>query len=141
MNLILTHISKDHDGVFGILTDEVGQEIAMCLEHAYDAGLGNGSYTAKLNPGVYKCVRGTHKLHDGIPFETFEIEGVTGHDNILFHVGNYNTDSEGCVLLGRRIVANPDKPTENMITSSRNTFLKFMDLQRNVNEFTLTVKG
>lgn len=141
MNLILTRNLFQPDGIFGELQDETGTQVAVTLEHAYDAGHGDGSYAPKLQPGTYLCRRGPHQLHGMTePFITFEITGVVGHTNILFHWGNYNKDSEGCVLLGRRIVPNPDAPSDLMITSSRNTFLKFLDLQRDLDSFTLTVK-
>lgn len=138
MNLKLTRVVFDSHGIFGTLTDHDDIAIAVTLEHSYDAKLGNGSYAPKLPNGEYKCLRGTHQLHNAPPFETFEITGVPGHTGILFHAGNFNEDSEGCVLLGRRIVPNPSGDGD-MITSSKNSFLKFMDLQDGINEFTLTV--
>lgn len=140
MKLTLIRTSLGHDGIFGLLQDEARTQIAVTLEHAYDSGNGDGSYAPKLQPGEYTCVRGPHRLHGMTnSFETFEIEGVKGHDNILFHWGNYNKDSEGCVLLGRRIVPNPDAPAENMITSSKNTFQKFLDIVSGLDRFTLVV--
>ncbi len=139
MDLTLIRTDKREDGVFGILATSL-DTVALTLEHSYDAQLGDGSYTAKLQPGTYRCVRGMHRLHNMTEdFETFEITGVTGHTNILFHWGNFNDDSEGCVLLGRNRIPST-KGDGDMITSSRNTFNKFMDLQKNVSEFTLTVK-
>jgi hypothetical protein len=70
------------------------------------------------------------------PFITFEITGVPGHTGILFHMGNYNQDSDGCVLLGESTVPDPD-PT--MITSSVLTFNQFMGSQTGVDTFQLTV--
>lgn len=142
MNLTLNRSEKREDGIFGILRDEARKQVAVTLEHAYDSGNGDGSYTAKIPDGTYTCVRSMHRLHGMTDdFETFEITNVPGHTNILFHWGNYNSDSDGCVLLGRRIL--PDTrsiATGNMISSSRNTFNAFMDLQKGLNQFTLTVK-
>lgn len=70
-------------------------------------------------------------------FQTFEIMDVPGHDNILFHWGNYNKDSEGCVLLGKAEVSQANG--QHMITSSKETFDIFMKYLAGVNEFTLTV--
>lgn len=137
MTLKLYRSLYEADGVFGYLTGDNNELIACTLEHAYDSGEGNGSFKPKLINGTYKCVRGQHKLHGmDHTFETFEITGVPGHSGILFHVGNLNKDSEGCVLLG-------DTQTRvksvTSISHSRITFEKFMDLQKNVNEFTLIV--
>jgi hypothetical protein len=136
MDLILNRNDKGANGVFGTLSylqDGNEVEIAATLEHAYDSGLGNGSFISKIPDGEFSCVRGQHRLatmtHD---FTTFEITGVTGHSNILFHPGNTEKDSEGCVLLGSARVG-------DAVINSRVTFEKFMTLQNNINEFKLKV--
>lgn len=125
------------DGVFGqLFREDSGLQIAVTLERSYDSGNGDGSYTSKIPNGTYECVRGSHRLHNmRQPFITFEIEGVKGHDNILFHVGNYNDDSEGCVLIGHGYGGDP-----RMIYESRRTFTTFMNLQYGVDKFTLVVE-
>lgn len=136
MNLRLKRNDRRDDGTFGQLFDDKGKQIAVTLEHSFDAGHGVGSYAPKLPNGIYKCVRGMHKLdHSPAPFETFEITGVPGHSGILFHVGNYNKDSDGCVLLGLGYGGDP-----RMIYQSKMTFDSFMNLQHNVNEFILEVE-
>lgn len=131
------------DGIFGRLLDKDSNEVAVTLEHAYERNLATPPseagkiYMPKLGKGTYRCERGEHQLANGPKFITFEIMGVPGHYGILFHAGNYNADSSGCVLLGRRIA--PMANGDEMITSSKNTFLKFMDLVKDVNEFTLIV--
>lgn len=137
MDLKLKRTDRREDGVFGqLLRQDTGQQIAVSLEHAYDSGHGDGSYTSKIPNGEYKCVRGMHKLHNmRQPFETFEITGVKGHINILFHVGNWNNDSEGCVLVGSGYGGDP-----RMLYESRRAFKKLMDLQYGVDTFTLVVE-
>lgn len=145
MNLILQRASKEPDGIFGTLASEDSGFNCVTLEHAYDAGSGDGSYTAKLAAGSYTCLRGLHIL-EGMTkqFETFQVLGVPIFQgkpvtNILLHVGNFQEDSHGCILLGRRIAPRDLPETGNMITSSKNTFLAFMDLQKDVASFILTV--
>ena len=127
MDLTLTRKLYSKDGVFGELTDESGKLVAVTLEHAYDL-------MPKVPAGTYACKRGPHRLasmeHD---FTTFEIEGVPDHSKILFHVGNYNHDSQGCVLLGHQRV-------DKMVTESKLAFARFMELQTGVNTFHLIVK-
>lgn len=138
MNLSLKRDIATEQGVFGTLTSEDGSFTCRTLEHAYDSGDGNGSYAPKVLPGVYLCVRGRHQLaHMDKPFTTFEITKVPGHTNILFHKGNYNNDSEGCVLLGTGVYPSENAPT--MLTSSSPVFNKFLMLQNGINQFTLTV--
>lgn len=138
MDLILIRTQRRDDGIFGELYDVRMNQIAVTLEHAYDAQLGDGSYTSKLKAGTYICQYGMHTLHSSpLPFPTFEITGVAGHTNILFHVGNYNKDSDGCVLLGKYT---QDANGHQMIGLSRSTFGRFMGLQEGVDKFILTVK-
>ncbi len=134
MELKLERSQFREDGIFGQLFDEKGAELAVTLEHAYPDG---GDFWPKLPDGEYKCRRGTHKLPNAaLPFETFEILGVPGHRGILFHVGNYNRDSDGCVLVGRYVI-----PIGNSqaISASRLVFEDFMDFLDGVNEFSLKV--
>ncbi len=132
----LTRLQFRPDGIFGELHDDKGTLLAYTLEHAYKLAL--GGWLPKLPNGKFICIRGTHKLHNNIPFETFEITGVKGHDNILFHAGNFNKDSEGCVLLGNSIVSQQNG-TE-MVVNSKVTFNKFMGGLVGVKEFMLTVE-
>lgn len=131
MDLTLVRTDYRQDGIFGKLLDAKGRAIAFSLEHAYADG---NSWGAKIPKGTYVCKRGTHRLHGMTQdFTTFEITGVSGHSNLLFHWGNYSKDSEGCILVGASNV-------KNMITDSRVTFAKLMELQDGSDQFQLTVK-
>ena len=130
MDLKLNRIDYKADGILSELIAGSVRIVAHTLEHSYDG-------KPKLQPGVYKCVRGTHKLHDGIAFETFEVTGVEGHSGILFHVGNWNKDSDGCILVGDAISASKQG---TLVTNSRVIFHEFMALQAGVDSFMLTVR-
>jgi hypothetical protein len=133
MNLTLTRLQFREDGIFSRLDQEGGAPFCVTLEHSF--GL-----KPKIPAGSYACVRGTHSLPDAVHFhglfETFEITEVPGHTGLLFHPGNFQSDSEGCVLLGEEIVAGR---TGQMITNSDATFERFMALQEGVQTFQLTV--
>jgi hypothetical protein len=118
------------DGIFSELCDNKGNILAHTLEHSYDS-------KPKLYDGTFTCVRGTHRLHNNIPFETFEITGVSGHSGILFHIGNWNKDSDGCVLLGSGIAQSSQG---QMVTGSIQAFHEFMKLLEEQNSFTLLVQ-
>jgi hypothetical protein len=137
MNLSIKNKIFEADGIFGLIFDDQGNKLASTLQHAYDSGQGNGTFVPKIPDGVFTCIRGNHRLESmNEDFETFEITGVTGHTNILFHWGNYNRDSSGCVLLGSGM-ANINGT--NMLLHSKDTFDRFMKIQDGVNTFTLTV--
>lgn len=139
MNLILTRQQAYANGIFGFLKDEDDNQVAVTLEHAYS--LSNGGYGPKLAVGTYVCKRGTHQLHGmAAPFTTFEITEVPDFlglpvTGVLFHCGNFNRDSEGCVLLGML-----DAQNLSGIVGSREDFGRFMALQEGCDLFTLVVR-
>lgn len=137
MDMVLRRLSPRQDGILGELqSDDITSFKCATLEHAYTDE--QGSWLPKVTEGFYKCVRGLHSLKGSPhPFETFEIVGVSGHKGILFHVGNFNNDSDGCVLLGERI-AIPEHGTL-MIGDSKKTFERFMLVQQGRETFNLTV--
>ncbi len=133
MNLILRRTRYCADGIFGELLDAAdGCIFLRTLEHSYASE--DGAFSAKLPLGTYTCVRGQHQL-EGMskPFETFEVTGVPGHTGILFHTGNYNADSAGCILLGKGELT-------KMITDSRAAFISFLRLMDGLDTFQLTVE-
>ena len=118
------------DGIFSELRDKDNNLVANTLEHSYNK-------KPKIPNGVWKCVRGPHRLHGMTKdFITFEITGISGHTNLLFHWGNYNKDSEGCVLVGENVAKAGDI---EMVTNSKVTFAKFMASLEGVDEFDLLV--
>ena len=121
MMIHLKRNSFTKDGVFGQFLDDSGVHICYTLEHAYPQP--NGGYTPKLQEGVYTCVYGSHMLHSGA-IDTFEITGVAGHQGILIHYGNFNNDSEGCVLVGQEILT---QGGTNYVSNSRNTWRDLMN--------------
>lgn len=136
MNLILTRKEFREDGIFSELMDESGNLVAVTLDHAYPM---DGSFQPKIHLGKFICRRGLHRLENMTQdFETFEITGIEGHSNILFHVGNFNKDSSGCLLLGTSFGQNGAKGAK-MILCSRVAFGQFMKLQEGADEFELLV--
>jgi uncharacterized protein DUF5675 len=135
MNLTLKREVYGANGIFGSLFSIDNSILLFTLEHAYDDG---GEFVPKIPIGTYECVRGIHQLEPTSinpkpqPFSTFEITGVVGHTNLLFHTGNFNEDSAGCVLVatGRN---------EHMLTNSREGFERFMDAQTGCDSFELIV--
>ncbi|TSA53230.1 MAG: hypothetical protein D4R44_04045 [Actinobacteria bacterium] len=130
MLLRRTHFNSD--GILGVLLDAYNDQLAVTLEHSYEG-------KPKLPAGVYQCQRGMHRLHTNPnqSFETFEVLKVPGHDGILFHAGNWQKDSDGCILLGR-VCTNSSEGC--MITQSQVTFARFMEEMAGIDSFELTVE-
>jgi len=135
MDLKLERIDHSMMGIFGKLLDSSDGLVAVTLEHAYLNS--DGEFYAKIPVGSWKCVRGLHRL-DGMlnDFETFEITGIPNRSGLLFHKGNFNADSEGCVLLGEEIMLINQ---ERAVSKSKLAFNKFMSLQDGLDSFLLTV--
>lgn len=138
MDLALVRSSARPDGIFSQVLTEADHEVCMTLEHAYEV---DGSWLPKIYPGSFECVRGLHRLHGmDHDFETFEVTGIVGHSKLLFHWGNLNKDSEGCILTGDAVAEYAaGAPFAEMITNSRVAFARLMDLQRDVGHFLLKV--
>lgn len=126
MKLTLKRYGYTKEGIFGFLLDDQNNILFYTLEHAYLQS--DGTYAPKIPVGNYTCKRGTYPKNG----ETFEVMDVPGHSAILFHTGNYNKDSDGCILVGL------DQGDE-MITQSRKAFAQFLQLMDGVNSFELEV--
>ena len=132
--MILTRYKACSEGIFGELSIGEDRHVACTLEHAYEAVDADGvvHWSPKLPDGEYTCVFGDHMLHSG-PIKTFEITGVPGHQGILFHSGNTEGDSEGCVLLGTTVQG-------NSILESKKALGVFLGIQLGLQQFSLTVR-
>jgi len=134
----LKHTDKRIDGVFGVLTDDYnGLRMAYTLEHAYPNGDPVNGYIQKIPPGVYLCVLGTHQLEHGSPVQLYMLLNVPGHDRCLLHNGDFNCDSDGCILLGESILKN----TVWQLVNSVKTLGNFMAMNKGFVNIQLTVQG
>jgi hypothetical protein len=136
MKFTLTRKNVDAKGAFGELKNAKLELVAYTAEHSYDVG--NGNFQPKIPVGVYTCKRGMHRLHSMVtPFETFEIENVPGHTNVLLHMGNWpQIDSDGCILLGEAIVPSGKGP---MVTNSKAIWAEFMEKAKGLDTIQLEV--
>lgn len=78
---------------------------------------GNQRKRSRIPDGSYDCEAINHKKFG----QTIWVKDVPGRDGILFHVGNYAKDTEGCILVGRWYATT--KP--GMIIDSRNSMEEF----------------
>ena len=128
MKFVLTRKDAGKNGIFGELRNEKFELEAYTLEHAYDDGA--GCFVPKVAAGKYTCQRGEHLLdHMTTPFSTFMLLNVPDFQGkkvsgILIHWGNFNKDSNGCILVGESIAYSIDG---KMITNSKAAFKEFME--------------
>jgi hypothetical protein len=91
--MILSRVSYTTYGTFGVLLGEEEIPIAVTLENPW---IQNLRMVSCIPIGLYQCGRVlSPKFGD-----TFEVLDVHERDDILFHKGNIETDTSGCILLG-----------------------------------------
>lgn len=133
--LILTRLEIGNDGAFGRLAEAATPDVQflVTLERTFGP---LGQQQPVIPEGTYECVRGQHQLTTSGPFSTFEVTGVAGHSGLLFHWGNWETDSEGCILLRKVRDSLGGRPA---VLSSHLAFSEFMWKMTGCDTFTLTV--
>ena len=94
--LHLERILASEHGTFGMLTVP-GRSGAFTFFTLEEEWKDNEPGESCIPAGVYR-VRKTIYYRHGYP--TYEITGVEGRSRILFHPGNTEEDTRGCVLLG-----------------------------------------
>ena len=116
MRAILRRVADSPFGVFAYLDlmNEAGQRV-LRLCAGEDDWLGNKPQISCIPAGKYLCKRKVSP-HFG---ETFEVTGVPGRGDILFHEGNTEENTQGCILLGLAFgslsVADEDDPAHPVI--------------------------
>ena len=97
----MVRVSVQPEGAFGVLLRDGIPFGPVSCERTYPLAdsTPRGPQFVKIPPGRYRCVK--TRYHKG-KYDTFEVTGVTGHSRLLFHLGNSELDSEGCILLGQR---------------------------------------
>ena len=94
----------------------------------------NEHNTSCIPPNArYPSKRGIHPKHG----ETFEVF-VPGRDGILFHKGNFQTDSSGCILLA---TGYGWLNGQLAVTNSGTAWMDFKEHMKGIDEFELIVKA
>ena len=101
---------------------------AVSVEHTFEDG------QPIIKAGTYQCLRSYY--YKGC-YPTFEIK-VPGHNRILFHRGNTEADSQGCVCVAESFGTLKGKIA---VLQSKEGFGELMELVSELDEFTLTVTG
>lgn len=119
-------------GQFGVLCYE-GRPFAVTLERTFE------NLRTVIPAGIHRC-KLTKYIKGGYP--TYEIE-VAGHDRVLFHRGNLETDSLACILVAESFAMFGDVAG---VADSKHGFDEFMMLAQDANgnqvaEFELEITG
>jgi hypothetical protein len=92
MNLKIKHVAIIDQGAFGVILAD-GIPFAVTLERSYLQG---EQQVTKIPNGKYHCRK--RYYHAG-GYATFEII-VSGHQFIMFHKANVESQLDGCVAIG-----------------------------------------
>lgn len=126
--LIIRRVVTGNQGTFGVV---VFENIPFCvsLEREW---LNNKPNKSCIPAGEYACVR-TDSPRFG---DTFMVINVPGRSHILFHKGNLDDDSKGCILLGEEFgtIGKSDG-----IRNSKGGFNEFMSILSDDDEFRLVI--
>ncbi len=126
----LVRVAYIEDGTFGVLLDE---ETPFCLtlEREWKE---NRRGESCIPTAIYSCSR----LISPKFGNTFEICNVPNRSHILFHKGNIEDDSHGCVILGEEYGKYKNKIA---ILSSGRAFSEFWNRLKGLWNFELEVKN
>ena len=105
----------------GVLRDDAGRVFLTTFE---DKPIPAGRYTVKLMPAAANPKHGA----------SWEVQNVPGRTDILFHTGNDENDSDGCILVGLGF-----SEYRFAITNSLLGMRRFKRFLANVREFQLDV--
>lgn len=133
----LARVSYTVYGTFGVLLREtrgfaeerINLPFCVTLENPWIDNLPNVSC---IPLGLYLC-----KRIDSPKFgDSFEVTGVEGRTHIIFHKGNMELDTKGCILLGRAFGKLSNTPA---ILESNKAVFDFMAKLEGKNEFELAI--
>ena len=119
------HCSNDTINIGSICDPD--DDFALCtLENPW---LDNEPYISCIPKGAYDCIRVNSPRYGN----TFTVPDVEGRTHILFHWGNWEKNTLGCILLGK--LTN----SRDMIMDSRRAFGEFIKHTQDVDGFLLDI--
>jgi hypothetical protein len=130
----LIRVAYIPDGTFGVLFDG---ETPFCLTLERE-WKDNKRGESCIPMGTYSCKRVVSPKFG----DTFEVCDVPGRSHILFHKGNLEDDSHGCILIGEeygrfRIARDISKVA---VLSSGRGFKEFRERTNSVDDFELKIR-
>lgn len=131
MRMTLKRIASNKDGTFGVLIYE-GIPFAVTCEREW---LDNKTGVSCIPNGVYVCKRVmSPKFGD-----TFEITGVQDRSHVLFHWGNTQGDSKGCILVAEKFGTLKGHTAVLESRAPGEGINEFLSLTKGVYEFSLDI--
>ncbi len=127
VRLELKTVAVRHDGCFSVLLWD-GKPFAVSVERTFDEG------APVIDNGKYLCKRDYYNKGG---YATYEIQ-IAGHDRVLFHKGNVETNSEACICVAESFGV-LDGATA--VLDSQHGFDEFIALTDSMDSFGMEVSG
>lgn len=124
----LLRIANPEQGIFGVLKDG---DMPFCVT------VENNAFV--IPDGDYICRRVNSPKFGN----TFEITNVPGRSNVLFHGGNWEEDSTGCIVLGEKFEPIWDEKRKRLkegVMESNKAFSEFKERTVGLVTFSLKVR-
>jgi len=124
----LLRIANPEQGIFGVLKDG---DMPFCVT------VENNAFV--IPDGDYICRRVNSPKFGN----TFEITNVPGRSNVLFHGGNWEEDSTGCIVLGEKFEPIWDEKRKRLkegVMESNKAFSEFKERTVGLITFSLKVR-
>ena len=129
MELKLKRVADNEDATFGVLING-NIPFAVTLEPAWED---NKKGISCIPSGPYSCKRVKSPRFG----DTFEILDVEERTHILFHKGNSERNTQGCVLIAEEFGRLNGKAA---VLASGRGFTEFMSILKEVDEFELIIE-
>lgn len=129
---IIKRIAETEHGTFGVILDG-NTPFAITLENRW---YNNEPNISCIPPGTYFCKRVLSPTFGN----TFEIMDVQDRTHVLFHWGNRDNDTEGCILIAEEFGV---LGGEGAILSSNREgkgFKEFIERTEDINDFMLVIQ-
>ena len=127
--ITIHRVTEDTGPVMGVILDG-GRPLALSLENPWK---NNHPYISCINRGIYICKRVNSPKFGN----TFEVTRVNGRTHILFHKGNVEADTSGCILVGQSFGTLGGQPA---VLNSTLAYENFMARMEGHDIFTLTIR-
>lgn len=130
LKLTLERFCYSQHATFGYIGMPDGQVLAT-VERPW---LDNKPMVSCIPTGYYSCAP---KFYNRGGYQAVEVLNVPNRSHILFHIGNYARDSNGCILINSRHGANGDE------WCGRDSGTAFVDFMKQVGgePFSITIKN
>ena len=140
MELTLKRVLFSDDGTAGVLISG-NRPLCITLEEDWRD---NAKGLSCIPEGSYLCMRFDAPTHG----TTYEVVKVPGRTAVLFHSGNTEADTEGCILLGKEFGSLRAKDDQSGLMEiqlaalrSKEAFESFMKHMQGAATFVLHIKN